>query len=115
MFAPLRLVYGLRPQASPGLLAAALVAGTMFVSTPFLLPELVEHFDVSLGAAGLISTAQVGSFAIASFVAGRRLHPSKRTLIGASVALVVTTWRAPSRRGSGCSLRCGSEPASARD
>lgn len=89
MYAPLRLVYSLRPHASAGLLAAALVAATTFLATPFLLPELVDSFDVSLGTAGLLSTAQVGSFAIASFFAGRRLRPSRAILLGSSAILVL--------------------------
>ncbi len=89
MYAPIRLVYGLRPRASPGLLAAAFVASTVFLVTPFLLPELVERFDVSLGVAGLLSTAQVGSFAAASFFGGRRLRPTKAILVGAGAALLV--------------------------
>jgi DHA1 family chloramphenicol resistance protein-like MFS transporter len=82
-----------------GLLAAVMVATTTFVSTPFLLPQISAEFGVSLGTAGLLSTAQVGAFALLGFAAGRWVKTS-RLLLRASVvtfacanlASVVTPW-----------------------
>ncbi|NNF10901.1 MAG: hypothetical protein HKN74_11500, partial [Acidimicrobiia bacterium] len=88
MYAPLRLVYGLRPHASLGLLLAALTATFMFVLTPFAIPDVAFEFDIAVGTAGLISTAQVGGFGLANVLAGRRLMPSAgllRTGIGVLV------------------------------
>jgi predicted MFS family arabinose efflux permease len=59
------------------LLAAGVVA-VAFAATPFLIPEIAADTGVRLGAAGLLSTFQVGGFAAATFVAGRLLRPQER-------------------------------------
>ena len=59
----------------------------LFSATPFLLPEVVTEYGVRLGVAGLLSTAQVGAFALAIYVAGRTLHTHRRYLTVASVVL----------------------------
>lgn len=87
MFAPHRLLTSVRPQASPGVLAAAGAVTAVFAATPFLIPEVASGFGVSTGTAGLISTAQVGGFAVSAFLAGRLARPSAAVLRG-SVALV---------------------------
>ena len=99
MFAPSRLAYSLYPQASAGLLAAVMVATMTFVSTPFLLPQISAGYGVSLGTAGLLSTAQVGAFALLSFVAGRWVTTSEVLLRAsivvfalANLASVFTPW-----------------------
>jgi predicted MFS family arabinose efflux permease len=88
VFAPSRVTFGLRPHASLGVLAAVMVSTTTFVSTPFLLPEIAAEYGVSLGTAGIMSTVQVGAFAVVNLVAGRwrRAEPSVRLL---RIALVV--------------------------
>ena len=58
----------------------------LFAATPFLIPLVAERYRVTLGAAGLISSVQVAGFAVSVFVAGRRLRPSRRVLVGAAVA-----------------------------
>jgi DHA1 family inner membrane transport protein len=69
-----------------GLLVGAASVSFLFGATPFLIPAVAERFGVSLGSAGLISTAQVSGFALATFVAGRRWRPSRRKLAAAAVA-----------------------------
>lgn len=70
-------------------MAAASSVSLLFAATPFLIPLVAERYRVTLGAAGLISSAQVAGFAVSVFVAGRRLRPSRRVLVGAAVASVV--------------------------
>ena len=65
-----------------------MVATTTFISTPFIIPEISDRFSVSLGLAGLLSTSQVGAFALVSFVSGRLVRSSPR-LLRWSIALFV--------------------------
>jgi predicted MFS family arabinose efflux permease len=58
----------------------------LFAATPFLIPLVAARYGVALGTAGLISAAQVFGFAVSTFVAGRRLRPSRRTLVVAALA-----------------------------
>lgn len=89
MLLPARLSYALRPGAAPGLLAAAAAVAVMFTATPFLIPELSQHFGVSEGIAGGVSVAQVAAFAVANVVLPRLARPSGRLLAGAGAGLVV--------------------------
>lgn len=86
MFSPIRLWFAIRRDEDFGLLAAAAVVAVLFAATPFLIPEVAEEFDITLGTAGLYSTVQVGGFALAAFYAGRRLSTSRRLFVGAAVA-----------------------------
>jgi len=86
MFAPVKSLLAVRPQSTPALLVAAASVALHFAATPFLIPAIVTEFSVGLGAAGLISVAQVGGFTIANLVAGRRMVPRRRLLIGAALA-----------------------------
>ncbi len=61
----------------------------MFTATPFLLPELGRHFGVSTAALGWYSAAQVATFAVASFGAGRLLAPSHRLLVVSGVVFAI--------------------------
>lgn len=88
MTLPARLMSAVRPQASSGVMAGAAVVAAVFAATPFLLPDVSTRLDIPLGRTGLLSTAQVGSFALASFVAGRLFRPRRRFHFG-SLALVV--------------------------
>ncbi len=63
------------------------MVAAVFAATPFLLPDVAERLSVDLGTTGLMSTAQVGSFAVASFLAGRLFRPRRRLHYG-SLALV---------------------------
>lgn len=89
MFAPVRFLYSFRPHAPAGLLAADAVAATMFVATPFLVPAVSDRLDVSLGVAGLISTAQVGGLAVTVFLLGRLARTSPSMLVAAATLLFV--------------------------
>lgn len=57
------------------LLVAIATSTAVFAATPFLLPAVADEFDVAIGTAGLMSTAQLGGFVIASWVGGRFLRP----------------------------------------
>lgn len=89
MFAPTRLLAAIRPAASLGVLAAVASVTVVFAATPFLIPEVASSFDVTLGVAGLISTAQVAGFALSSFLAGRMASASRPMLVGAGILLAV--------------------------
>lgn len=67
-----------RPQASPGVLGGAAVVAAVFAATPFLLPSVAAELGLPIGVTGLLSTAQVASFALAAFLAGRLLRPRRR-------------------------------------
>lgn len=88
MFAPIRSIYSLRPNAPVAVLLASAAVTAMFTATPFLIPELADRFDVSTGRAGWISVAQVGVFAVATMIAGRRLPVAGSSLRWSVVALV---------------------------
>jgi len=87
MSLPTRVIRAVRPQASSGVMAGAAVVAAVFAATPFLLPDVSTRLDVPLGQTGLLSTAQVGSFALATFLTGRLFHPRRRFHFG-SLALV---------------------------
>jgi MFS transporter, DHA1 family, chloramphenicol resistance protein len=91
VFAPTRLLTAIKPSASPGVLTAAAAVTVVFAATPFLVPEVASRFGVSLGTAGLISTAQVAGFALSSFVAGRMARGSRRLLVGAGVVATLAS------------------------
>ena len=85
MQAPVRFLYSLRRGASPGVLAAALAVASMFSASPFVIPSVADRLDVALGLAGLMSTCQVGAFAIVSLVAGRSVSPGRATVVTAAL------------------------------
>ena len=86
---PARLENTLRTEATPGLLAAAGVEAVTFLATPLLIPGLADRYGVSPATAGLVSTAQVGSFLLATFGAGRYLRPSAGVVRSALLALAL--------------------------
>ncbi len=88
MFGPVRVWYALRDHADSGLVAAAVAVAVLFAATPFLIPAVAADYGVALGTAGLLSTAQVGGFAVAAFVAGRTLRTRRRYLVEAAAASV---------------------------
>jgi DHA1 family inner membrane transport protein len=69
-------------------IAATAAVALMFAATPFLIAPIADRYDVSEGAVGLISVAQVGAFALANFVLPRLLRPTGIILRIAAVALV---------------------------
>ena len=91
MILPARVIQAVRPQASPGVIAAAAVVAATFSATPFLLPDVAERLGVDIGSTGLLSAAQVGSFAVASFLSGRILRPRRRLHFGALILVGIAT------------------------
>lgn len=80
-----------RPQASPGVMAGAAVVAATFAATPFLLPDVASRLSLDIGETGLLSSAQVGSFAVASFLSGRVLRPRKRLHYGSLLLIGLST------------------------
>lgn len=78
MTLPARVVQAVRPQASAGVMAGAAVVAATFSATPLLLPDIAADLGLDIGSTGLLSAAQVGSFALASFLAGRFFRPRRR-------------------------------------
>lgn len=72
---PVRLVYLLRPTVAIGVLLAVGFGTVAFTTTPFLLPEIAEHYDIGLTAASMISVFQLGGFVLSTIGAGRCLRP----------------------------------------
>ncbi|HEY5889189.1 MAG TPA: MFS transporter [Acidimicrobiia bacterium] len=89
MTLPLRVVQAVRPDASAGVLAGAAVVAAVFAATPFLLPDVSTRLGTPLGVTGLLSTAQVASFAAASFLAGRFLRPRRRLHYGSLILVAI--------------------------
>ncbi|CAN5794310.1 hypothetical protein BH23ACT4_BH23ACT4_00340 [soil metagenome] len=90
MTLPLRAIQAIRPQASPGVIAGAALVAAVFAATPFLLPDVSDRLDIPLGATGILSTAQVASFAIATFLVGRFFRPRRRLHYG-GIALLAAS------------------------
>ena len=86
MQSPVRLVYLLRPTVKVGILLAVGFSVLAFVSTPFLLPEIADHYGISLGWASMIGVFQLGGFVIASWGAGRFLQPREPVFVVALLA-----------------------------
>lgn len=92
MTIPARVIQAVRPQASSGVLAGASVVAAVFAATPFLLPDISARLDLPLGSTGWLSTTQVGSFALASFLAGRLLTPRRRYHYAALLLVAMSTF-----------------------
>ena len=86
MQSPVRLVYLLRPTVKVGILLAVGFSVLAFVSTPFLLPEIAEHYGISLGLASLVGVFQLGGFVVATWGAGRCLQPREPVFVSALLA-----------------------------
>ncbi len=74
--APARAFGAFKPTASPGLLASSAAIAATFTATPFVIAATVDEFGTSIGAAALLSTAQVGGFTVANLVGNRRFVAS---------------------------------------
>lgn len=77
---PLRLVQTLRPNIPTGILLATAVSTIVFTATPFLIPVIAEDRGVSVGSVGIISTAQLGGFVLASWLTPRWFSPRRRMM-----------------------------------
>ena len=76
-----RLVHLLQPTVKLGILLAVGVSVLAFTSTPFLLPEISDHYGISRGMASMISSFQLAGFVLASWGAGRWLQPRERVFV----------------------------------
>jgi DHA1 family inner membrane transport protein len=72
-------------------MAGAGVVAATFAATPFLLPDLSVRLGMDIGDTGFLSTAQVGSFALATFLAGRLLRPRRRLHYGSLGLIALAT------------------------
>jgi DHA1 family inner membrane transport protein len=84
---PFRLLNALRLHTEIGLVAAMAVAMATFSATPLVLAPLAVEFEVSTGTAALFSAAQLGSFVVGSWTAGRVVDPSRRLFVISLVTL----------------------------
>ena len=82
MIGPVRVFLVLRESPQLDSLAAIAAVSALFAATPFIIPAVALEYSVSLGRSGLLSAAQVGGFAVAVFVAGRRLRTHRAYLNG---------------------------------
>ena len=73
------------------MLAGAAAVAALFAATPFLLPSVAEDLQLPIGVTGLLSTTQVGSFAVAAFLAGRLLRPRRRLHYGGLLLVAVAS------------------------
>ncbi len=88
MYGPIRAIYATRPHAPLWLMASGAVVAAVFAATPFLIPEVAARYGVSDGLAGTISVAQVGTFALTTWLLPRFAAPSARVVRVAGVALI---------------------------
>jgi DHA1 family inner membrane transport protein len=86
---PVRVVQTLRPRIPAGVFAATAVSTVVFSATPFLVPAIATDRDVTVGLVGIISTAQLAGFVIATSLAPRRFRPRRRMMVAALVLGVV--------------------------
>ena len=93
---PLRVVAALRPHVSPLVIVATAVSTVVFTATPCLITGLADTYSMRPGQVGVISTAQLAGFVIASWGAGRLLRPRRRLVVWAvllgAVANVVSAF-----------------------
>ena len=75
-----------RPVVKPGILFAVGYCDLVFVATPFLLPVIATHYNISFGLASLTGTFQLGGFMLATWIAGRFFHPRERFFVAALLA-----------------------------
>jgi DHA1 family inner membrane transport protein len=86
MLAPVRVIQTLRPNIPAGVFTATAVSTVVFASTPFLIPAIADDRALSVGLVGIISTAQLGGFVIATSVGPRFLRPRRRVMV---IAIVI--------------------------
>src|SRR5690606_10446995 len=87
--APVRLVVALRPNIPAGVATATAVSTVVFTATPFLIPAIAADRGLDVGLVGVISTAQLGGFVLASSLAPRWFRPRRRMMVTAIVLGVV--------------------------
>jgi predicted MFS family arabinose efflux permease len=88
---PLRLLAAAKPAVPAALLAAIATSTAVFTATPFALSAVAQDYDVAVGTAGWISTAQLAGFVVASWIGGRFLHPVRRVfLVGTLLGVIAS-------------------------
>ncbi len=88
---PLRLLAAAKPAVPAALLAAIATSTAVFTATPFALSAVAQEYDVAVGTAGWISTAQLAGFVVASWIGGRFLHPVRRVfLVGTLLGVIAS-------------------------
>ena len=87
---PLRLQLLLRTEVPKGVLMAAAYAAVVLSATPFLIPAIADHYDLSLSVTALVTTSQLGGFVAGSWGAGRFLDPRRRVFVAALGTILVT-------------------------
>ena len=90
----------------------ALAASTLvFTATPLILRPLSVEYGITIGAVGLISTAQLAGFVLASWFAGRFLHPGRSLFvtlcIGGTAANLVSAFSPNLAVLCGARMVCG--------
>ena len=89
MLVPVRLILALKPSVAAPLLVAIASSTVVFIATPFLLAGIADERNVSLGAVGWVSTAQLAGFVLSSWSAGKFLRPIRSVFIaGASLGVI---------------------------
>lgn len=83
--APVRLVVALRSSLPAGVFTATAVSTVVFSATPFLVPSIAADRGLEVGLVGVISTAQLGGFVLATTFAPRRFRPRRRMMVTAIV------------------------------
>jgi predicted MFS family arabinose efflux permease len=86
---PVRLLAAVKPTVSTALLLAIATSTVVFSATPFFLPAVADEYGVGIGTAGLMSTAQLAGFVVASWVGGRFLRPVRRVFVVGTLIGVV--------------------------
>jgi predicted MFS family arabinose efflux permease len=81
---PVRLLMGLRPQLPASVLMGSIISTVVFTATPFLLPALSGELGRPVGLIGLISTAQLAGFVLATFGASRVLTAGPHVIVWAA-------------------------------
>jgi predicted MFS family arabinose efflux permease len=86
---PVRLLLGLRPKLPASVLMGSIISTVVFTATPFLLPALSDELGRPVGVIGLISTAQLAGFVLATWGASRILTAGPRVIIWAAALGVI--------------------------
>lgn len=86
---PVRLLLGLRPKLPASVLMGSIISTVVFTATPFLLPALSGEFGRPVGLIGLISTAQLAGFVLATWGASRVVTAGPKVIIWAAALGVI--------------------------
>jgi len=82
---PYRVAAAFSTKRATGMLMALGYSTVVMVSTPFLIPQVGDHYDVSLTVASLVGVFQLAGFACGSWGSGRWLTPNRTVLVSTLV------------------------------